>query len=63
MEGNIIEDLSSDLMELIGIQMGCLHQIKAPDYLPKSLAYGIENFEQLAIYATDSTFHIWLEKI
>ena len=63
LEGDIIKDLSSDLMELIGIQLGRLHQIKAPDYLPTALNYGIEHFGQVAIYAENSTFHIWLKKI
>ena len=50
-------------MELIGIQLGRLHQIKSPDYLPTALNYGIEHFGQVAIYAENSTFHIWLKKI
>jgi homoserine kinase type II len=63
LEGEVIKDLSNDLIELIGIQLGKLHKIKAPDYLPKKLSYGIESFKEIAIYDEDSLFHKWLLKI
>ena len=63
LEGEVIKDLPNDLIELIGIQLGKLHQIKAPDYLPKKLSYGIEYFNEIAIYDKHSLFHKWLLKI
>lgn len=63
LEGEIIEDLSLDLLESIGTSLGQLHQIPAPDYLPKSLNYGIEQFGDVGLYALDSSFDKWLKEI
>lgn len=63
LEGEIIEDLSPDLLKSIGERLGKLHQIPAPDYLPKSLNYGIEQFGELASYALGSSFDKWLRGI
>jgi len=63
LEGKVVKDLSNSLLELIGIQMGKLHKIKAPDDLPEKLNYGIEYFSEIEIYAENSSFHHWLKKI
>lgn len=63
LEGTIVQDLSPDLMEQIGVQMGQLHRISAPEYLPKKLGYGIEYFGQVAHYAANFSFHQWLLRI
>ncbi|MFK7934975.1 MAG: homoserine kinase [Saprospiraceae bacterium] len=61
--GTIQPDLSPNLLTLIGIQMGKLHQISAPDFLPKTLSYGIGSFDEVAIYAKDSPYDKWLQAI
>ena len=58
--GQIIEDLSPTLIKLIGKELGQLHQIKAPNYLPKQFSYGLEKFDEIKKYATNSAFHKWL---
>ncbi|MFK7773991.1 MAG: homoserine kinase [Saprospiraceae bacterium] len=63
LEGKTMDNLPNHLIELIGIQMGKLHKINEPDYLPKKLNYGIEQFSDVAIYAENSSFHNWLKKI
>lgn len=62
-EGKIIEDLPNHLIELIGKELGKLHKIKAPDYVPKKLAYGIEHFYKVEKYAANSAFNTWLKDI
>jgi len=63
LEGEIISDLPNYLIELIGIQLGKLHKIEAPDYLPQKLNYGLEQFSDVGLYAKDSSFDYWLKKI
>jgi len=60
-EGDIIEDLSENLLIYLGSQMAQLHQIKAPDYLPRKLSYGMDNFDEVHAYAPNSTFYTWLK--
>lgn len=60
LEGKIIEDLPLHLIELIGQELGKLHNIPPPDYLPKQLSYGQEHFEEVAEYAPNSDFYKWL---
>ena len=62
-EGKIISNLSGDLLELIGMEMGKLHKIKAPEYLPKNIGYGRERFKEVEAYAPNSTFNKWLREI
>ena len=61
-EGKIEEDLSSHLLELIGKELGKLHKIKVPEYLPKQVSYGIEQFKKVEKYAADSPFDHWLKE-
>lgn len=63
LEGKIVENLSPRLLELIGIQMGMLHQIESPTYLPQKISYGVECFHEITFYDKDSPFHHWLKYI
>ena len=63
LDGEIIEDLPNQILENIGVKMGELHQIAAPDYLPKGLSYGQEYFHEASQYAPNSSFANWLESI
>lgn len=62
-EGDVIEDLSPQLLNLIGNELAKLHQINAPEYLPKQLNYGKEQFANVKKYAANSEFDGWLEKV
>jgi homoserine kinase type II len=62
-EGNIRKDLSPDLLGSIGKELAKLHQINAPEYLPKQLAYGQEHFDKVKQYAPNSEFDSWLQTI
>ncbi len=60
LEGEIIKDLSLPILETIGMEIGRLHQIEAPSYVPKELGYGMPFFNQVSQYASGSTFERWL---
>ncbi len=62
-EGKIKKDLSPHLLELIGKELGKLHKIEAPDYLPRQLSYGKEQFANVKKYATNTEFEAWLNKV
>ncbi len=62
-DGKIMDPLPDHLLTLIGIQLGKLHKIRAPKYLPTSLGYGKEHFEEVKQYDPDSPFHSWLKEI
>lgn len=59
-DGEVSKDFSSHFLELIGIELGKLHKIKAPEYLPKQLNFGKEKFETVKKYAANTPFDIWL---
>lgn len=63
LDGDIIENLPNHLLETIGSEMGKLHQIEAPAYLPKVLSYGKEYFYEVSTYAANYSFETWLKEI
>ena len=60
LEGKIEGNLSDHLLELIGIEMGKLHKIEVPDYIPQNLNYGREYFHEVTQYDKDSTFYLFI---
>ena len=60
LEGKILEDFSPQLLQYLGEELGKLHKIPAPDYLPKIINYGMEYFEEVKGYAPESAFYQWL---
>lgn len=62
-EGKIVEDLTPKLLIKIGAELGKLHQVEAPAYLPTQLGYGVEQFIMVKEYAANSSFDKWLEGI
>ena len=50
-------------MKSIGKELAKLHQIIAPDYLPRQLNYGIEHFGNIKKYDANSDFDMWLQNI
>lgn len=63
LHGKVIQDLPAHLLTKIGQELGKLHQIEAPDYLPKKVSYGLEHFAEVARYAPDSPFQNWLNEV
>jgi homoserine kinase type II len=63
LEGEIFEDLPIHILETIGVEIGKLHQIEPPAYLPKKLNYGIAFFHEVGDYASGTRFDVWLKKI
>lgn len=60
-EGDIIEDLSEYILTYLGNQTAQLHQINVPNYLPRKLSYGVNNFNEVHVYAPNSSFYTWLK--
>jgi homoserine kinase type II len=58
-EGEIIKDLSNDLLVLIGEEMGKLHKIDSPDYLPDSHNYGLGMLLEIDHYESDEGMQSW----
>ncbi|OJJ20840.1 hypothetical protein BKI52_09670 [marine bacterium AO1-C] len=61
--GQVMESLPSHLLESVGQQLGKLHLLAAPDYVPKTIDYGLEAFAEMETYAPNSVFYIWLKEI
>lgn len=62
-EGEIIKDLSKDVLIYLGEELASLHQITAPEYLSRTVSYGIERFDEVKEYAPESTFYTWLKEV
>ena len=61
-DGDIIQDLSNELLVYLGRELAKLHTIKPLEFLPKKVGYGIEHFDEVTIYAPQSSFYMWLKK-
>jgi homoserine kinase type II len=61
-EGDIVQDLSKNILLYLGRELARLHQIKAPANLPHKVAFGIEHFDEIKVYAAESTFYTWLKQ-
>jgi len=59
-EGKIADTLPNHIIELVGEATGKLHQVPAPDYLPKTIDYGQENFKLVNQYAPKTRFKDWI---
>lgn len=62
-EGKIIEDLPNNLIEFLGKELGKLHKVEAPKYLPKSIGYDKNHFHEVEKYAPNSQFYLWLNEV
>ncbi|MBT2160527.1 phosphotransferase [Zobellia barbeyronii] len=60
-EGYIAKDISEDLLLYLGKELAQLHQIKAPDFIPREIAFGLQHFDDVKVYAPDSSFYKWLK--
>lgn len=61
-KGKILNKMPNHLIELIGREIGKLHKIIAPEYIPKQLNYGKEQFVTVEKYAANSLFYSWLKE-
>lgn len=61
--GEVITDFSPQQLERLGAETGRLHLIPSPDYLPRKLTYGREQFHQLDLYAAGSDYQKWLSRV
>lgn len=62
LEGTVHESLPVHLMELMGIELGKLHQIEAPNFLATQANFGKEQFSFVSNYAPNSDFEKWLHE-
>ena len=62
LDGTVYESMPLLLLELAGIQLGKLHNVKAPKYLSKQANFGKEQFINIKKYAANSEFETWLNK-
>lgn len=63
-EGDIIQDFPDNLLIYLGKELAKLHQIKVPNYIPKTLHYGsIDRFDEVQVYAPESSFYKWLKEV
>lgn len=63
LNGEIMDNLPNPIIENLGIEIGKLHLIAPPSYLPKVLSYGQEYFHEARQYAPDSSFEKWITEI
>jgi len=62
LHGAISHDLSANLLTDLGAELAKLHTLSAPDYLPQTVSYGIERFDEVKVYAAESCFYAWLKE-
>lgn len=63
LEGKVTEDISVNLMFLVGVELGKLHKVKAPEYIPNKTNYDKDQFKEVNDYAPNSAFNYWLNDI
>ena len=63
LEGKIMKNIPDHLLIFLGTALAALHKINAPSFLPRSINYGQEHFNQVSNYAPESSFNKWLNKI
>jgi homoserine kinase type II len=60
--GKVVKKLDEDMIAQVGTEMGKLHQIPEPDYLPAQHAYGLETFPRIADQGIKVEYEQWLER-
>jgi len=58
--GIVSDNIPKHICTLIGKELGKLHQVPAPDYIPLAMSYGKEYFYEIELYASGSEYHHWL---
>ncbi len=62
-EGHIVPNLPLHLISYAAKELGKLHKISPPDYLPDDINYGATYFHEVELYAPESPFYSWLKGI
>lgn len=60
--GQVVRDLDEAQLNQIGTVMAQLHQIPAPEYVPKEHDYGIETFPRAFGHQIDPEYEYWLKQ-
>lgn len=60
LNGIVTEDIPPELMFRVGVELGKLHKIKAPEFIPYKTGYDKDYFEEVNSYAPNSSFNTWL---
>lgn len=58
--GQVVKDLSNNLLSQVGAVMANLHKIPYPDYLPDGHAYGMHTFPSIMETGIDLEYENWL---
>lgn len=62
LSGGVCGNPTSQMLFKLGTLIAQLHQISAPDYLPKRFPYGIESFSQVISAFPESEYAKWLKE-
>jgi homoserine kinase type II len=58
----VYENISTEMLKQIGTSMAKLHQISAPDFLPKLHPYGVQIFSTVIDKGIDKRYESWLSE-
>jgi homoserine kinase type II len=60
LDGTVTEDIPSELMYQVGVELGKLHKVNVPDFIPNKTNYDKDQFNEVNDYAPKSPFKLWL---
>lgn len=61
-DGQVCENLDEDMLRQVGTEMGQLHEVPAPDFLPDKHAYGLQVFSNVIGCNINTEYESWLAK-
>lgn len=61
-KGSVYENISMEMLKQIGGTMAKLHQVPAPDFLPKLHPYGVQVFSTVVDKGIDKVYESWLSE-
>lgn len=62
-DGTVTEDISAELMFLVGAELGKLHKVNPPKLIQHKTSYDKVQFVEVSAYAPESAFIVWLTDI
>ena len=63
LDGQVMEVLPPHLLNYVGQELGKLHLLSAPEYIPTTIDYGLQAFAEMETYDPESSFYDWLKEI
>ncbi len=63
LDGEVLEEFNSGILEKLGQQIGRLHQVKPLEYLPDELSYGVGFFHEVIDTHIVPDFSTWLAEV